>query len=106
MKTLFPSVAKPEVTEVGLDDMPEAGPNATEVAALQYDPDSNILVVSLPKGVQAVYKLSDMLGAASFDMLLVDSKLGPKITVTVTPRTTMPSFGSPEEADAWLEANA
>lgn len=107
MKSLFSSQNPPTVETVDIQDVPAPGPNAFEVASLQYDPDQNLLVVSLPNDVQAAFALSDMATEGStFTLQLQDSKLGPRVNVEVIPRTVMPRFSSPEEADAWLEANA
>lgn len=105
-KALFPSATPPKVVpDVG--QAPKPGPNTHEVSVLQYDPDQKLVVASLPSGVQAIFELTQMASeGSSFTLQLSDNKLGPKIEVTVIPRVDMPKFNSPEEADAWLEANA
>lgn len=105
--SLFQTQSPPTQQTVDVTDLPQPGPNAFEVMSIQYDPDSNIVVVSLPNEVQARFDLAEMEdGGSGFQTLLRDSKLGPRLDIHVTPRVTMPKFNSPEEADAWLEANA
>lgn len=104
--SLFKSNTPPEVSTVDVTEVPTPGPNAVEVAVLSYDPDTNILHIGMPNDVQAIYQLNDMATeGSSFTIQLADTKLGPRVNVEVVPRTAMPRFTTPEEADAWLEAN-
>lgn len=88
-----------------------AGPNAFEVGVIAYDPDAGILNVRIKSNadaeeIEATMKLDDMTGKGMVELLLGDNRLAPRIEIVVHPRVKPPTFTSPEEADAWLEAHS
>lgn len=106
MKSLFKSQAQPTLMPPGTPE-PQAGPNAFEVCVVSYDPDQNMLVIGMANDVQAFVKLDECdPEGTGIDMLLKDAKLGPRLRLHAKPATPLPKFSSPEEADAWLEANS
>jgi hypothetical protein len=56
--------------------------------------------------IEATMELDQMTGKGTVELLLGDSRLAPRIEIVIHPRVKPPTFTSPEEADAWLEAHS